>query len=448
MVNLHTKRRTGWCALLCAICIIFGLMGSATPAYAAAKGHVYGSSEKAEPGGEVSIFFGIQDNPGIWGMKGTVSYDTSVMTLKSVSAGKVFSSSELILPETMGNPFTFLATGSTIADKTKNGAIVHLKFAINENAKLGSYSVSIKLNQVINANEQDVPLTTASAKIQVVSCMHSKTVVKNAVEATETTEGYSGDTYCKKCDTLVKKGSTVAPVVNTCEHKNTTITVVAEPNCTTDGKSEMTCNDCNKLLQETVISKTGHERTVTLDQKAATTTEEGFTGNVYCEKCNALLQEGTVIPKIQILVFNMTTQAEDTYYKDSQAGLVFVSDAEVDTFVRVEIDGSTLAAEHYTVESGSTKVTLSSAYLKTLSDGKHTITIVSDAGTASAQFQVAQNAPEPEVPVEEEKELIPYHILLIITIVAVVIAIGCLVYVLIVVAKKAKNGRYSDNHEE
>jgi hypothetical protein len=372
-------------------------------------------------------------------MKGTVSYDTSVMTLKSVSAGSVFASSEMIMADVGQVPFSFLANSSDIANKTRDGVIIQLTFKISDKASLGEYTVNLSINQAINADEKDVGLGGSSARIKVVTCVHNNTVVKNAVAATETEEGYSGDTYCAKCDQLIKKGSKTPVFVNTCEHKNTTWTITEEPACEEDGKKELICDDCDKHLEEEAIPKTGHEETEVVNQKAATTTEEGYTGDVQCEKCQAIVEEGTAIPKIKILVFNMTTQTQDAFVRGSQEGLVFVSNAELETFVRVEVNGKVLEDESYVLESGSTKVTLKPAYLETLPDGKHTVTIVSDAGTASAQFTV-------EKPVAEEPD--NDNLLLIITIISVVVAVVSLVFTLITIIRKKREGGYSEDEEE
>ena len=141
------------------------------------------------------------------------------------------------------------------------------------------------------------------------------------------------------------------------------------------------------LPQETLPAK-GHQEAAPTNWKSATTTEEGFTGDVHCKNCSILLKAGTVVPKIPIVVFRMTTQTEDTYRRNSSLGLIFVSNASLDTFVRVEINGSIVDPQSYVLEEGSTKVTLKPEYLETLPNGKHTVTIVSDAGTASAQFYV------------------------------------------------------------
>lgn len=439
MVNLSMKRQRGWCAWLCVFCILFGVIGGATVVHAESVGSVYGVTANAERGGDVTVYFAIAGNPGVWGMKGTINYDTSVMTLKSVSAGSVFSGGEMIMADVGQVPFTFLANSNDISNKTRDGVLIQLTFTVKESANLGEYAVNISINQAINANDKDVAFAVSGARIKVVSCLHSKTVVKNAVAATETEEGYSGDTYCTKCNQLIKKGDKTPVVINTCEHKHTTWTVTQEPACEEDGKKELICDDCDKHLEEETIEKTGHEDTEVVNQKAATTTEEGYTGDVQCEKCQAIVEEGTVIPKIKILVFNMTTETQDAYIRGSQEGLVYVSSAERDTFVRVEVNGEVLKEDSYILESGTTKITLKPEYLEKLPDGKYTVTIVSDAGTASAQFTV-------ENPVVEEPS--NDNLLLIITIVSIVIALGSLIVAIIAIIRKNREGGYSKYEEK
>lgn len=430
MVNLHKKRRVRWCALLCAVCMVLLAFSFAPKAQAAGTGSVYGSTVYAEPGGTVSVTFSVSGNPGIWGLKGSISYDSSAMKLSSVSAGSIFSASEMSMGDVNQNPFSFLANSNAISDVTKNGSLIKLTFTVNSDAAVGDYSVKVGISQAINANGEDVGISTSSATVKVVSCLHTSTYLLNAVEPTETTEGYSGDSYCAKCNVLVSTGYVLPIVVNTCPHENTEWQDTILPTCETEGKKELICLDCNKSLEEEVIEMTGHEKTVIVDQKAATTTEEGYTGDIRCEACDTLVESGAVIPKIMIYVFNMTTQSADSYIRGSQASLVFSSNAHPGTFVRVEVNGAVLDEHDYTLESNHTQVTLKPEYLETLSDGKYTITIVSDAGTASAQFQVgAEETPTQQLPVE---------VLLIITGLSVVVAITSVVFALIVTGKKSK----------
>ena len=77
--------------------------------------------------------------------------------------------------------------------------------------------------------------------------------IRGAVEATCTTAGYTGDTYCKDCDALLTSG--------------------------------------------TVIPATGHSGgTEVRDAVEATCAQDGYTGDTYCKDCDALLSTGTMIP--------------------------------------------------------------------------------------------------------------------------------------------------------
>lgn len=79
-----------------------------------------------------------------------------------------------------------------------------------------------------------------------------------------------------------------------------------------------------------------------------------------------------------------------SWVSDSQEGLSFKSDGHFETFQTVKVDGKVIDASNYTVTQEPTIVTLKADYLKSLSAGDHTITIVSSGGEATAQFTVLE----------------------------------------------------------
>ena len=89
----------------------------------------------------------------------------------------------------------------------------------------------------------------------------------------------------------------------------------------------------------------------------------------------------------------MITGADGEWIKGSTTGLSFTSDAPFAKFDSVKVDESTIAAANYTAEEGSTKITLATAYLETLSIGNHTLTIVSTDGKATTTFIVESPIP-------------------------------------------------------
>lgn len=68
--------------------------------------------------------------------------------------------------------------------------------------------------------------------------------------------------------------------------------------------------------------------------------------------------------------------------------ITFTSEAQLDTFITVLVDGAEVSSGDYTVSSGSTIITLKGAFISTLPAGMHTLTIVSSDGAAEAEFTV------------------------------------------------------------
>lgn len=82
------------------------------------------------------------------------------------------------------------------------------------------------------------------------------------------------------------------------------------------------------------------------------------------------------------------------YIRGSADGMTLKVNADISKFsFLVQIDGNQVSAANYSVTSGSTVVTLASAYLNTLAVGSHTIVINFIDGAATALFTVEEAAP-------------------------------------------------------
>lgn len=79
------------------------------------------------------------------------------------------------------------------------------------------------------------------------------------------------------------------------------------------------------------------------------------------------------------------------YEMDSDKGLTFKVDGELALFRELKVDGTVVAAEHYSLTEGSTIITLKNTYLDTLKEGSHSLEAVySDGKTAMAVFAVEE----------------------------------------------------------
>lgn len=144
------------------------------------------------------------------------------------------------------------------------------------------------------------------------------------------------------------------------------------------------------------VNPAAGEQTIAATDKAGNTTTCTITvndGHTYVDgKCSVC---GAVDPTYTVEV---TAGANSTWKKGSKEGLSFTSNAAYSYFQKVQIDGNDVDQSNYTVQEGSTIVSLNAAYLETLPVGKHTIAIVSDTGTATTEFTIVA-AQENEGPV-------------------------------------------------
>ena len=126
------------------------------------------------------------------------------------------------------------------------------------------------------------------------SCEHLTTELRNALEATCTTDGYTGDICCVDCGKIIEKG-TVIPHTG----HDYISAVTKEPACTTDGVETYTCSLCGDTYT-VPIPATGHVHS-TLDEStviAPTCTKDGYTGDYKCDVCSAVTQKGSVVNKL------------------------------------------------------------------------------------------------------------------------------------------------------
>lgn len=78
-----------------------------------------------------------------------------------------------------------------------------------------------------------------------------------------------------------------------------------------------------------------------------------------------------------------------TDYTSGIYGLTFRSTAAFSGFKGVQVDGRTIALANYVAEdNGGIEVYLKAVYLRTLKDGRHTVTILSDAGNVTMNFTI------------------------------------------------------------
>ncbi|MDO4623527.1 MAG: hypothetical protein Q4B22_11310 [Eubacteriales bacterium] len=112
----------------------------------------------------------------------------------------------------------------------------------------------------------------------------AETILKNRKEATCMDEGYTGDTYCSGCDALLENGD-VIPATG------------VHSGGRADCGNAAVCVNCGQSYGETDPSNHVGEREIRNDKAAGK--EDGYSGDIYCGTCGALLENGQVIPAVQ-----------------------------------------------------------------------------------------------------------------------------------------------------
>lgn len=231
---------------------------------------------------------------------------------------------------------------------------------------------------------------------------HQHTEVRDAKKATCTKAGYTGDTYCKDCGEKISSGEVIAKLAHTWDEGNVTKEadcketgvmtytchkcgatktedismtehtwdkgeVTTAPTCTKPGVRTYTCSVC-KATRTEAIKATGHLHTEIRNKKDASCTENGYTGDMYCKDCGALLKKGETIDALGHQ-WKETKRVEPSYTEDGQ--IIYIcnrcGEQKAETFEKLAYPK---AGTKYTVAGCQYKVTKAGAEVSLIKTNK------------------------------------------------------------------------------
>lgn len=152
-----------------------------------------------------------------------------------------------------------------------------------------------------------------------------ETYLKNQKEATCYEEGYTGDVYCSTCDREIRKGESIAKnahnpasvwTTNETDHWKVCQTIGCgniidkaphsggEATCA----SKAICSVCKVEYGD--FAPDNHVNTEIRGAVAATEETEGYTGDKWCLDCDHMIEEGTVVPKLNHTHAMVKTEAK------------------------------------------------------------------------------------------------------------------------------------------
>ena len=155
---------------------------------------------------------------------------------------------------------------------------------------VNSDTVKIRLTSDSDSTEYGFALAKIEA-IYETQCDHSNTEIRNAKSAGCTTEGYTGDTYCKDCGEKISSGEVIPATGN---HKFGDWTITKAATCTTAGTQTRTCSGCGKVETQT-IKALGHKYSTTWTTDKAATCGAAGSKSHHCTRCGAK-KDVTAIP--------------------------------------------------------------------------------------------------------------------------------------------------------
>lgn len=292
----------------------------------------YGSPE-----GTVDVNVNIENNPGILGATFSFSYDNDSLTLVKATAGDAFSPLTLSKPGEFKSPCKFTWDGMSIASEDiKDGVILTLTFNISENAIPGNnidINISYSRGDIVDGDLTPVYPQVVSGSVKIIDYTPGDVDGDNEINARDIvllrryiTGGYNAiineyaadvndDGKINTTDIILIRryiaggyGVKLKPSQGLHEHEMQAFAYKAAT-CTEDGNSAYWyCDLCenyfsdadgNKIItyDDTVIKSDGHN-SIAFEAVPATSTTEGYTAGVWCDKCETWIYGHEVIPPI------------------------------------------------------------------------------------------------------------------------------------------------------
>ncbi len=165
------------------------------------------SSVEATYGETVTVDVSISGNTGFDTYQLALEYDPAAIELVEVRSSDTLSENGTLISNE--NTVGFMTT--TLIEE--DGILFKADFKVLDTAPAGDTSITVNIENIFNTytlEYLDVACAAGSIKIGGTPCPHNETTVKNAKEATCSTEGYTGDTVCSLCGKELEKGSVIA----------------------------------------------------------------------------------------------------------------------------------------------------------------------------------------------------------------------------------------------
>lgn len=149
---------------------VFTLLCIISPAgitYAKSKAELVASSATTDAD-KASVNIDLKGNTGVWGLKFKVGYDHSALKLTSAQNGKVFSDSDVTMPDTLDKEeYVFLASSNQLKNIETSDIVLTLSFKTVDYAPEGTYPIQVTLIQAVDVKGKIVDMDTEDGAVTV-----------------------------------------------------------------------------------------------------------------------------------------------------------------------------------------------------------------------------------------------------------------------------------------
>lgn len=309
-------KKNKWLSLFLAIIMVFGCVNTLPTTVIALGNPTFTvSSGSGNPGEDITLTVDISNNPGICTATIWIHYDKG-LKLKSATdscllVGGLFGGNK------NANPYglSWDDSANFDGDNSSDGTLATLVFTIDPSAAAGDYAVWVTYDygDIYNLDLDVFDFDTVAGKITVkgAACEHKNTEIRDAVIGNCKDAGYTGDTWCKDCETKITDGESIPATEEhidadgewesdgRCHFRTCSCGVVFDVADHTGGiatcKEKTVCSVCNIAYGS--FDPTNHTGgTYLLSKKEVSCNEDGYTGDTYCSDCNTKIADGEAIP--------------------------------------------------------------------------------------------------------------------------------------------------------
>ena len=171
-------------------------------------------------------------------LKATLTGITATKTKTAYTVGDKFDISDLTVTASYSDGSTKKVTGYTT-----NASALDINTA-------GTKTLTVTYEENGVTVKTTVTIQVAEKQDPVIECKHTHTSVAGQKAATCTQTGYTGDTVCKDCGEVIKKGSAVAKKAHTYGNKKTVVKATTKKN----GSITKTCTVCGAKAKTTIYA--------------------------------------------------------------------------------------------------------------------------------------------------------------------------------------------------